>query len=366
MAALFSCIAAGALMFQTLPRFLAMLFSIVPSSLQLLNARGLIPGLTDPGFVAFGWGLAAAMLAVAVWRWRSILPADARTFGRWNVPLVVQMQQRATRCENLQGWDGDSNAASTSTRPGLHRQLLLGGISAQTPTLALRVWLGGTFAPVSWRARLTQVAFALLPMSIPVLFHWITGGTIAGWTVFAIVAIGAIVPLVTMSAAPARLVRLRSDAGGELALLALLPGLGGAQAKRNLLRAALGVPLCACACVYLFALLACFAEDGNAWLLAALTLSTIGAVAFGIVQAVTVVAGRAIPRPALHAAFIVGITLLCVTPVFLPLRGDAAGLDRAADLVLLGWTTLYALLGWLGLRARKTLASRPHAFLLDD
>ena len=112
MAALFSCIAAGALMLQVLPRFLAMLFSIVPSSLQLLNARGLIPGMTDPGFVPFGWGLAAAMLAVALWRWRSILAADAGSFGRWNVPLVIQMQPRAGRCENIEGW-----GPTTSPRP---------------------------------------------------------------------------------------------------------------------------------------------------------------------------------------------------------------------------------------------------------
>lgn len=366
MAALFSSIAAGALMLQMLPRALATVFSIVPAAMNLLNARGVIPGLTDPGFVAFGWTLAAAMLVVALWRWRSILAADPASFGTWSVPLVIQMQRRADRCGLGQdGYAGDG-ASGYSLRAGLNRQIVLDGIAAQTPTRALRVWLGGTFAPVAWQVRAMQIAFVLLPMLLPVVFHWITGGTITGWIVFTVVAVGMIVPLVTMSVAPARLMRLQADHGGELAQLALLPGVGGSGAKLSFVRAVLGVPVCACTGVYVFALIACLSAGAGGALIAALTLSTAGAIAFGVVQSLTLIAGERMPRIALHAMAIVGITLLCTTPVLLPLGGEVVVLQPAADAVLLGWMLLYVLLAWLAIRALRALARRPHAFLTSD
>ncbi|MEP6939379.1 MAG: hypothetical protein ABI846_06410 [Rudaea sp.] len=361
-AALFSCIAAGALMFQVLPSVLAALFSIVPAAMQFLNARGLIPGLNDPGFIPFGWSLAAAMLVVALWRWRRIIGADAYSFGGWSVPLVIQLQlqSRSRVCGGA-----EAIAVGASARDGLHRQVRLSGIGARTPVHALRVWLGGAFAPVGWRQRAVQGAFVLSPMLMPVLLQWLTSSTIAGWIVFAIVAVGTIVPLVTMSVASARLLRLYSDPGGELSLLALLPGIDAATAKRSLVRAILGLPLSACAGLYAFAMLACLGAGGGGRLMLALTLSTAGAVGFGIVHSLTVIAGKAIPRPALHAASLLGITLLCTTPALLPLR-DTAAIDRVADLVLLGWALLYILIAGLGIRAARALARRPQVFLLHD
>jgi len=360
-AAFLSCIVTLSLLFQALPRYLGAFLAILPACMQILHSHGLIPGLSEPGFVSFGWSFAALTMAIVVWRWVAALDTQPDC-ASWTTPLVLQAPRKVGMGATLNNWD----ALVGADRNGLSRLALLDGADRRSAVHALRVWLGGAFVPVGAQARFGQVAIVVLPMLVVVALSLIGRNTASSWTFFVVFVGGALFPLMIMSVAPARLQRLHTDASGELSLLALLPGIDSATAKRALLTAALGLPIKALGLFYAFVVATTVMMRGDGATLLALTIGALAALAFGTVLSLSIVAARPVPRAAMLLICSLGLVLLFATPIALVAGEQGHALDFASNGLLAGWLTLYAMLAWLLVRGHGAYLRRPHAFLLND
>jgi hypothetical protein len=361
-AAFLSCIVALSLVFQLLPRYVGAFLAILPASMHMLHAHGVIPGLSEPGFVVFGWTFAAVTMAIVVWRWVVALDTHADCTS-WATPLVLQAPRKVGLGATLNNWDSLMGAPGGN---GLTRLALLDDVGPRSAVRALRVWLGGAFVPVSAQARFGQIAIVLMPMLVVVAVSLIGPNSAAGWAVFVVFVGGALFTLMIMSVAPARLQRLYADASGELSLLALLPGIDAASAKRTLLAAALGLPLKALGFFYAFVVVITTLSGGDLATLLAVSLCALAALAFGSVLSLSIAAARPVPKAGMLLICSLGPILLFATPIAMAIREHGHALDLASKGLLAGWFTLYAVLAWLLVRGYGAYMRRPHAFLLNE
>jgi hypothetical protein len=155
----------------------------------------------------------------------------------------------------------------------------------------------------------------------------------------------------------------------ELPLLALLPGLGDARARRHvLLRAAFGTPvkvqLLLLACVLAAALV--MHLSGLAVLLVALAqLAAVGAMA---AQVLCTLGGYKPHVGVLASIYVVLAVLFCLSTFVPLLSADEhpwSGLALLEPALLASWIVLAAVLLWLGRRGWRGLLARPHPFLAN-
>ena len=348
------CVAA-ALMFVVLPRVLGSFFGFLPMFMQYLNMVGVMPGLSDPAFARVGWAMTAAFALVAAWRWRVLLATDPETFGTWSMPMVLQMRGQI----GVQsGWKNfDSNLFFAAKNSALAGETNLGSIGPATPIRALRVWLGGIFAPMSPRMRLIYTAFTVLPLVLVALFNVAVDSHQARAALGpGIAAVAVLFPAMIAAIAPARLHRFCQSASAEISLLAVLPGVDARTAKRNLLLASLGLTLAALALLYaVFAGLALAYSAGFAVFAAVSTMLSLN-----------ILGGRTLPARGVSAFCIAAFVLASVTPGLLQTSGHDFRFATAADAVLGAWACWFALCAWFGRGGWRAYRRRPHAFLLNS
>ena len=366
--ALLTCFAAGGILWQVLPRWCSIFIAFVPSVLQLQVFRGQLPGLSDPAFANFGWPLAVALAGIAVWRWRVLLKADEDEFGPWSMPMVIQMRRQV-------GFGGgfknvDINALTAAAKnTGLNAQVQLAGVGPATPVRTLRVWFGAVFAPLSARARFSQSLYLFLPLLLGAVFmgiNQIDWKFAASWGAM---MLGIFIPVLGAGMMPARISRLYRDAGGELALLATLPGLGnGPAAKRNLLLASAGTVSFATCGLGFFAGVVALVFGANSATLLTIALPVAGSVALNFALALNFIGGRALSNVTILLICVLGLAAVCMTPNLISLHRhpEIPVLQGIALAVTIIWSLFYTLLAWLGLRGWRAYERRPHPFLLHS
>ncbi|MFT3790270.1 MAG: hypothetical protein QM741_04140 [Rudaea sp.] len=344
--AFFTLCVTGALLFQLLPRVLGVIFGFLPMFMQYLDASGKIPGFNDPAFAVVGWGMACAFAAVAAWRWHVLLNARPDSFGDWSMPMVPRMRGQVGMGA---GWKNfDSNLFFAAGNDAMASRINIDRAGPATPITALRVWLGGVFAPTSAPMRLAYAALALLP----------------GVLVIAIVA--TLWPAMIAAIACARLYRLFNGASGEIALLAVLPGLGVRKAKRNLLTASFGPALVALTLLYAVFVGLALAHFVSTALFASISLAFLGTAALGMTLGLSIAGGRELPAFGVGVLCIAALMLASMTPAFLQSGEHGFRFTIAARCVLGAWLSLFALCAWLGLRGWRAYRRRPHPFLLNS
>jgi hypothetical protein len=156
----------------------------------------------------------------------------------------------------------------------------------------------------------------------------------------------------------------------ELPLLALLPGLGDADAlRRNLLRAALERPLALQALLLALVLGTALAMHASPSLLLFIALGQFGCAGVVVATTLAVFGGKPLPGWGM-SALLTGMGLLVSASTFVPLfatlgrhalplgEGSVAGLAIA-------WSAMVVVLSWLGQRGWHGLRQRPHPFLIQ-
>jgi hypothetical protein len=242
------------------------------------------------------------LLALLSWCWYPILSGD---------PAALEAAaQRARRMS----WAARSIKAGRSTHP-LEFAADRRGLS---PVEVVRTCLGPTYMPASIGRRslryLYEVGLTALPLAVTLSR---SRGWHFGWRVTLLLLIVALWFNCDM-----RVAAVLHSASGEVAELALLPGLGQRRAQlRTLLRAALGTPLAVTAGIVILGIFALMAEQRP--LAASLTtlLWVACACLLAIASMLIVLARR--PRPGLWVELLL-MAALCAALVWW-MGGDAAG-----------------------------------------
>ena len=198
------------------------------------------------------------------------------------------------------------------------------------------------------------------------------GFSLSGWKYavnWGAMMLGMFVPAMCAGVVPARLNRLYRNAGGEIGLLAMLPGLGGAQsAKRGLLHASAGTMSLAILVFGMLAGLAMLSSGASAATLLVVALPALGGIALNFAVAYHLIGGQRISHVVIAMLCVLGFIGICTTPSLLTLKSPVAASIRYgfAAVVAGDWLLVYALLTWLGLRGRAAYRRRAHPFLLNS
>ncbi len=193
------------------------------------------PGLGDPGFVSFAakWIMLAAV--ALAWRWQQLLNMDPASYSKNSRPVVFALRA-AYGEESLSISNMKIGLGLPQTRPRLT------GLGPEQPVATLRVWLGGLFTPRTLSLRLIGWLLPVLGLAALVLVlvsraqHWnATALTSLVWIVFTGIILYPLLVTKQLSTL------YTQSSNGEIAELALLPGLGNAAKHRSLLlRATIG------------------------------------------------------------------------------------------------------------------------------
>jgi hypothetical protein len=283
------------------------------------------------------WLSFAALAGLVVWLWRPVLAGDpralesaARHAAGWGFARDLRFGQQP-----LSGW-------SNRWFPSLPQ-----GSAPPQPVHIARLCFGPLYLPGT-RAALRVVAQAALPLAVLVAQFWFLGWHRA-WRFGVSLCL-----LVLWTAYGLEVQRALSRVNGELAELALLPGLGNRGTQlRVLWRASLATPLTIAAVMSALVLLAASAEDptlpGSLGTLAWLGSTTALGIAF--------MASALARRPGMWVDW-AALAALAVTLVLWVLReGDRGGYLPAA------WAALPLIACVILIVNARRLGSLPHPFI---
>ncbi len=371
-----------------LPRYCTMVLGFLPA--LAIGARPWvhIPFPGQPGFAPLGLSILVVLLATCAARWRQLLHAEAPAETGMGSAMVMQYRRGgamagsygvlgSTWNDTLRHGDGASaRLRQAKAAPSVR----LDGVGPNAPVLALRVALGDNLAPQTLRSHARRFARLGLPLLlfIPAMaamqvgeahgdvLHKVllgVGINVVGWLGLmggiALMAMGSLLPWVRWR---------RGNA--ELPLLALLPGLGDADAlRRNLLRAALGRPLALQALLLALVLGTALAMHASPSLLLFVALGQCGCAGAVVATTLAVFGGKPLPGWGM-GVLLTGMGLLVSASTFVPLfatlgrharpleAGSVAGLAVA-------WATAAMALLWLAQHGWRGLRQRPHPFLIQ-
>ena len=380
--ALVAALAASAgLASPLLPRYFTLVLGCLPALAIGARDRVSIPFPGHAGFVPLGLATLAMLVIACIFRWRQLLRAEAPLETGLGSAMVLQYRRNGGMAGMNGGLLGAAlhDRASAASGARLSRTapaIRLAGVGPHTPVLALRVALGENLAPQTLRSHLRRFARIGLPLLlfIPLMavmqageahgdvLHKVLRGVgvnVIGW----LGLMGGIALMVMGSLLPWRGWR---RANAELPLLALLPGLGDADALRHhLLRAALLLQALLLALV-LAAALAMHAGPAL-WLFA--TLGQLGCA--GVVVASTLATFGGKPLPGWGMGVLQGAMGLLVSAstfmaLFATLGKHAQPLgDGSIATLAIAWVAAIAVLLWLGRRGWQGMQARPHPFLAN-
>lgn len=372
-AALISALAAAsALALAFLPRLVGMCAGLVPAAYVWLHALHVAPSPFDPHLQAFGWVLLVVLVLLDAVRWRQLLTGDGLDDNSRGGPMLASLRLQATRGNSVLT---DGTWWARARRPHAPR-IQLEHIGPQTPVKAIRIALSGWLAPLTAKGRFIRYGYALLIvplMAIAALPGLTTGphpvslarsislaaGFGFGWL---LVFSTAMLPFFIVG-----LVQRRWTHGGELALLALLPGLDREQpTARSITQAILVSPFAICGVGLAATLVAGIAMHAQARALLPAVLLFIG-IAVGTAWAtLRIVGGRPLSTLATVVAIIVGSLgfAACVSAAGMAAsRSAPAGVLAIAGALTLLVAVLCIAGAWAAWRAWLHVRARPHAFL---
>ena len=366
------------LAFVLLPRYLSMLIGFLPALGIGLRHLAHIPLPMQPGFIRWGSVALLVLVLVDIVRWRQLLVSDtARETGLAST-LVMQFRRNGVTA----GWSGmarQGDARLIRQRPDwMQARIRLGNAGPQAPGVALRVALGGWYAPQGISSHLRQVAPVVVPLLLfmPAMAimqlgeghgHAVgrmllaMGVGVVGWLgVFGWVMLAALSGLLLWQ-------RWRR-VNAELPLLALLPGLGDAEVvRRELLRATLTRPLAVQALLLLLVLGAALLMHAGPGLLLFAALAQSGCAAALVAMVLGTFGGR--PLPGWGIGMLLGMLVLLVglstfVPLFATQGRHPWPMSATFSVALAGvWIAVALGLAWLGRRGWQGLQRRPHPFL---
>jgi len=371
---------AGGTAFVLLPRWCSMVVGFLPALSIGLRHLAHLPPWSDPRWLVWGGLALLALLLIDAVRWRQLLHSDSDNELGFASSMLMQFRRQG----GASGWNGlqqlDGGQLIRQRPDWMQPRADLRGTGPQSPVRSLRVALGGWYVPRTLSGHLRAVAPVLLPilLYIPVMAFMQAGESRHGHAVRSVllsIGIGVVGWLGVfgglMLAAMAILVihQRWKRANAELPLLALLPGLGDAPARRRaLLHAVFGVPirtqLLLLACVLAAALVM------HLPFLAVLlvVLAQLAAISAMAAQVLCTLGGCRLHMGVLGPIYVVLTVLFCMS-TFIPLLGTDhhpwSGLAPLEHGLLAGWIVLAAALLWLGRRGWRGLLARPHPFLAD-
>lgn len=377
---------AGGFLFALLPRFLGVVFYLLPLTVNAPPSWFGVPSPTAAHFVSWSTPVLLGLLAAAAWRWHRLLHKENPRAPGWSQPIVMQLRGCAGR-GGWNMWTGFAGGGGMDTLQQIRRwpDWMQGGANLRDcgrgrPIPTLRVALGGVFMPLTALGWLRKVALIAVPgiiFVVLVTFQQILRHGFHAW--LAILGDGTPVMLVWFGAFGSMLLALVSltqlgqrwtRANAELPLLALLPGLGhGLNLKIDLLRAILQPLLRVQALLLLASMALAWGTHMNAQAIAFVLLSQLGAAGFVVAFGLLVIGGRVPGRWSTVTIGILGCILINVS-LFVSMLSDTGtiwlGVISLQTVLVTGWIVLAVMLvqlahrGWLGLRERA------HPFLPAD
>lgn len=364
----------GGLCFALLPRYVAVFLGIMPALFNVLSRSYNFPHIGDARFVSWGSMLALALLVVCVLRWRIVTARPSQGQMGFSGPMVLQY--RRGQCAGGSAMNGLDATAQVRQRPDwMQPQPDLRHVGPNRPDNTLRVALGGWYLPRTLRGHLQGMAPGLFAIVVPctVMLLVFFGNHALSFHAFrplAVMLIGWIAMFGSMGLTFTTLMLVQQrwkKNNAELPLLALLPGLGDAQAiKQRILIVAMRRPL-VLQWVALIALLALMLPSHpSAISMLMLVVGQFGCAAALIACVIGVIGGRPL-TPAGTFSLMIGVSLLIGSNSFLPssLMGSQPWTPPLpyALVVLAGWLIVGVALAWMGRRGWRAWKLRPHAFM---
>lgn len=361
---LFTLVASGCLCYLLLPSWSGTALLLI-----VIVAQGVHDShLSDQAshyFPAWSIPLAAASTLCAAWRWRVLLRADVIEYAAMGKPLAWQFH--LVREKGYFAAMAHAGDHRRNIRDGWFRlRLNLSSVDPQHAPRAIRVALGSAFAPQMLSARMLQGAWITSGLMLAL---WLgAGGDFSGRIVAAMTAprnvmtLGLVCTFVLFVAFAVPIRTRWSGHQQELALLALLPGLGSAAtAKRAVARASLSGPV-AYAGVLLALLCGFMAIARGPWIVVLLLVLEVGAL---LALCSSLVLGWIGNRPVPTATWLPGGTaVLIMASLSVGLVSTAHYDTHSAWVVLVSvWAALLIAFGVLVLRGWRALQRRPHPFL---
>ena len=271
-----------------------LLMPLLQTLTESLRWRGIAP--QDPRFIAVCVAFVAPAVLFSAWNWRRVLQHANRPIGWFSRPIMLSATWTGgSPTPRANPADGVAGVSGLQIPRWLQPQVALHEAGPADPLRALRIALGGPYSPLTPASTLRRIspplgAVGLLALLfLPVFVHPGVSSKglralILGLPVFGL----GIVLLIGGLTRATHLVRRWHLSGGELAVLALLPGSGAAREQAARLRRVLfsrirlrQLPLIA-ATVLIEALLT---PDVNRTLLLALVLGLAPAAEVAVVYA---------------------------------------------------------------------------------
>lgn len=363
----------GGLAIMLLPRWAGSMMGLLPAAYVTLHYALHIPSPLDPRFLHWGTPLLVLLLATDIVCWRRLLRSETPTTFGWGTATIFQLPSSTFPgggLANMQWAWGQS-----AKRPA---QVDLRKVGPHAPTATIQVALGGWYVPQTVVARLRTagwLAIAILGVGAIMLLvnlgqmHepvWhkvlvILGVSIGLW----VGLFGAMMlTFVTMA-----VLQRRWQREAELALLALLPGLGrDAPVCRSLVRASLVKPAIVFALLWGFMAATTLPMHLGFTSIVLLGLIEAGAACVTAAMALRTFAGRP-PGTAGKLVLMAVILLLMNATGVLAFIAPTPHLERIGVLAEWGlaaaWIVLGAWMARMALHAWRDLQRRPHPFLAN-
>ncbi len=294
--------------------------------------------------------------SICMLRWRAVSHSDPSGSRPAQAALILVIQRQT-------GWRGATAGYVSLKHAG-----------PASMSRALHIALGGLYLPMRPAGHVRRwLPMGLLILLMAVLVKMASGADLpmlmSPANMALAVCYAALVLTVASTFGVVRVVQQRwRKQNAELALLALLPGLGTPEAaRRKVLRACLAGPLtlhaAILAAVWLAAALA--AMPTMTVILISVVIPGCSVIMVGSVLAT--LGGRRLPDWAMVTLMLVflALTNACLLPVAV---SHPAGAVSTAYLAvpLAGWVLLGVVMLWLGFRGWTGFQKRPHVFLPDD
>ncbi len=363
---------AGGLAVALLPGYVAAVVGFIPLIGAALSGYLRSHALTAMQTEAVSFVALLVLCACCMLRWRAVSRSDGAAAGSMRGTLVFQLQRQP-------GGGGARRDESAARGIKAMRGWSTGGISLKKtgPTSvsrALRVALGGLYLPRTPAGHARRwLALAGLVLLMALLIKAASGfdlpTLLSPSNIAFAVCYTALVLTMASTFGVLKVVQQRwRKQNAELALLALLPGLGTPEAaRRKVLRACLAGPLVLHAAILASVWLTAWLVPLPSVLLVLISVVIPGCSVLMAGFVLATLGGRRLPDWAMMTLMLVflALTNVCLLPVVL---SHAAGAVTTAYLAvpLAGWVLLGLVMLWLGFRGSIGFQRRPHVFLPES
>lgn len=360
---------AGGLAVALLPGYVAAVMGFIPLVGAALSGSMHTQALTATQTYAVLLVALFVLCACCLLRWRAVSRSDSAATGSAQGALIFQLQRLpggggARRDESEARW-------TRGMRGGSAGVVSLRNTGPTSLSRALRVALGGLYLPRTPAGHVRR----WLPLAIAVVLMALLIRAASGLDLLTLLSPSNIafvvcyVALILTMASTFGVLNVMQQRwrkhNAELALLALLPGLGTPEvARQNVLRACLAGPLALHAAILASVWLTAWLIPMPGILVALLSVVIPACSVIMVGSVLTTLAGRRLPDWAMVTLMLVflALTNVCLLPVVLV---HAAGTVTTAYLAvpLAGWVLLGLVMLWLGFRGSIGSQRRPHVFL---